>query len=56
MPVYSNVTGAPFGAAEEIPGMLARQLVESVQWERTLTALVRQIILSQTLSSVIPKR
>ncbi|BDA43424.1 Malonyl CoA-acyl carrier protein transacylase [Coccomyxa sp. Obi] len=47
MPVYSNVTGAPFGAAEEIPGMLARQLVEPVQWERTLTALVKDAGKSQ---------
>ena len=47
MPVYSNVLGAPFGAAAEIPGMLARQLVEPVQWERTLTALIKDAGKSQ---------
>ena len=31
MPVYSNVTGQPFGSAAEIPAMLARQLVEPVR-------------------------
>lgn len=41
MPVYSNVTGAPFGAAADIPGMLARQLVEPVRWEGTILKLVR---------------
>jgi [acyl-carrier-protein] S-malonyltransferase len=39
MPVYSNVSAAPFAGAAEIPGMLARQLVEPVRWEGTLTAL-----------------
>ena len=42
IPVISNVTGAPFARAEDIPGMLARQLVEPVQWEGTLVSLVGQ--------------
>lgn len=42
IPVVSNVTGAPFGAAGGIPALLARQLVEPVQWERTLAGLVAQ--------------
>jgi [acyl-carrier-protein] S-malonyltransferase len=49
MPVYSNVTGAPFGSAAEIAGMLARQLVEPVQWERTITALVKDAKKEQLL-------
>ncbi len=40
IPVYSNVTAAPLGSAADIPGMLARQLVEPVQWESSLRALV----------------
>jgi len=40
IPVYSNVTGQPFGSAAEIPAMLARQLVEPVRWEGTLAVLV----------------
>ncbi|KXZ47596.1 hypothetical protein GPECTOR_34g755 [Gonium pectorale] len=49
MPVYSNVTAAPFpasspGAASadprDIPALLGRQLVEPVQWEATLAALL----------------
>jgi len=40
IPVYSNITGQPFGSAAEIPAMLARQLVEPVRWEGTLAALV----------------
>ncbi len=41
MPVYSNVSGEPFGSAGDIPALLARQLVEPVRWEGTLGALVR---------------
>lgn len=41
IPVYSNVTGTPFGAVADIPAMLARQLVEPVLWENTITALVK---------------
>lgn len=40
MPVYSNVTGAPFPDAASIPALLARQLVEPVRWEGTITALI----------------
>ena len=37
--VYSNVTGRPFEG--DVRGLLARQVVEPVQWERTLRALMR---------------
>ncbi|PNH05234.1 Malonyl-CoA-acyl carrier protein transacylase, mitochondrial [Tetrabaena socialis] len=48
MPVLSNVTAAPFpssaadapGSPADIPGLLARQLVEPVQWESSLAALL----------------
>ncbi len=40
IPVYSNVTAAPLAGASDIPAMLARQLVEPVQWESTLKNLV----------------
>lgn len=40
IPIYSNVTGQPFGSAAEIGALLPRQLVEAVQWEGTLRALV----------------
>ena len=36
IPVYSNVTGRPFESASEIAGMLQRQLVEPVMWERIM--------------------
>ena len=38
MPVYSNVTGAPFPDAASIPALLARQLTEPVRWEGTVQA------------------
>ena len=41
IPVYSNVTGEPVGGAKEMQALLARQLVEPVQWENILVALVR---------------
>jgi [acyl-carrier-protein] S-malonyltransferase len=40
IPVYSNVTATPFTSKEEIAGMLGRQLVEPVMWEKTVNALV----------------
>lgn len=40
MPVYSNVTGAPFEDAASIPGLLARQLVEPVKWEGSVQAMI----------------
>ncbi|KAK9830038.1 hypothetical protein WJX72_009330 [[Myrmecia] bisecta] len=40
IPVYSNVTAEPFANAADIPAMLGRQLVEPVQWESTLKALI----------------
>ena len=39
IPVYSNVTGKPFETAEEMAGMLQRQLVEPVMWESTMKNL-----------------
>ena len=39
IPVISNVTGQPMESPEEIRGLLARQLVEPVQWEATLKHL-----------------
>ena len=40
VPVISNVTGAPFPSdPDAIRALLARQLVEPVQWEATLAAL-----------------
>jgi [acyl-carrier-protein] S-malonyltransferase len=38
-PVYSNVTGELHGDAESIKQQLVRQIVASVQWEKTMTAL-----------------
>lgn len=38
--VYSNVTGRPFEG--DVRALLARQVVEPVQWERTLRALLRE--------------
>lgn len=42
IPVISNVTGQPFPEAAQIRAALARQLVEPVRWESTLTSLVLQ--------------
>lgn len=38
IPVYSNVTAAPLASAGDVTALLARQLVEPVQWEGTLKA------------------
>ena len=43
IPVISNVTGLPFPPAAEIPAALARQLVEPVRWEASITSLVKQV-------------
>lgn len=40
IPVYSNVTGLPFSDAADIPGLLARQLVEPVRWEDSVKAMI----------------
>ena len=40
IPVYSNVTGAPFADAASIPALLARQLTEPVQWESSIGAMI----------------
>ena len=40
IPVYSNVTAKPVTSAAEVAELLARQLVEPVQWEDSLRALV----------------
>ena len=45
--VISNVTGLPMGSPEEIKGLLARQLVEPVQWESTLNHLIGPMHKSQ---------
>lgn len=39
IPVYSNVTAKPLEARDFAP-ILARQLVEPVQWEASLQALI----------------
>ncbi len=41
MQVISNVTGRPFGEPAEMAALLARQLVEPVQWEATLSSLLQ---------------
>lgn len=42
IPVYSNVTAAPFPAApDQMRALLARQLVEPVQWEGCLGGLLK---------------
>ncbi len=40
IPIYSNVTAQPFKDAAEIAALLPRQLVEAVQWEGTIRALL----------------
>ena len=40
IPVICNVTGQPMESPEEIRILLARQLVEPVQWEATLKHLI----------------
>ena len=40
IPIYSNVTAHHFPEAAAIPAMLGRQLVEPVQWESILKALI----------------
>ena len=41
IPVYSNVTAAPFpDDAAGIASLLARQLTESVMWEMSLVAML----------------
>ena len=47
LPVISNVTGLPVQSAEEIQQLLARQLVEPVQWESTLKYLIGPMQKSQ---------
>ena len=39
VPVFSNVTAAPFPDAASIRAMLARQLCEPVEWEASLGGL-----------------
>ena len=38
--VISNVTGLPMDEPKDIANLLARQLVEPVQWESTLQRLI----------------
>jgi [acyl-carrier-protein] S-malonyltransferase len=40
IPVYSNVTGQTFRDADHIAELLPRQLVEPVQWESSVKALL----------------
>ena len=40
IPIYSNVTAQPFKDAAEVAALLPRQLVEPVQWEGTIRALL----------------
>jgi [acyl-carrier-protein] S-malonyltransferase len=40
LPVWSNVTARPHGSADEIRGLLARQMVEPVRWEQTMRNLL----------------
>ena len=40
IPVYSNATAEPVSSAADVAALLAQQLVEPVQWEATLRALV----------------
>ncbi len=46
IPVYSNVTGAPFPNAAAIPELLARQLVEPVQWEGSVKVRLMRAVSS----------
>lgn len=47
VPVISNVTGLPMGTPEDIQELLARQLVEPVQWETALKHLIGPMQKSQ---------
>jgi [acyl-carrier-protein] S-malonyltransferase len=40
LPVWANVTARPHAGPEEIRGLLARQVVEPVQWEQTVRNLL----------------
>ncbi|MEM6688298.1 MAG: ACP S-malonyltransferase [Planctomycetota bacterium] len=40
IPVFSNVDAAPHTSAEEIRGLLARQVVGPVLWEKSLNAMI----------------
>jgi [acyl-carrier-protein] S-malonyltransferase len=40
VPVWANVTGRPYQEAAQVSEMLARQVVEPVQWERTMRGLL----------------
>jgi len=42
MPVVSNVTGQPIAYAEEIPDILAKQIVSPVLWESSMRHLIQQ--------------
>jgi len=41
VPVFSNVSGMPYSSVEEIRGLLKRQVVEAVAWEKAMGALVQ---------------
>ncbi|EDO29853.1 predicted protein, partial [Nematostella vectensis] len=40
-PVYSNVTGRPYGSVEEVRRLLVQQLVQPVLWHQLVTSLIR---------------
>jgi [acyl-carrier-protein] S-malonyltransferase len=42
VPVWSNVTARPHGNADEVRGLLGRQMVEPVRWEQTMRNLLTE--------------
>jgi [acyl-carrier-protein] S-malonyltransferase len=42
IPVYSNVTGRPYGSIEEIRDLLVKQLESPVHWEQTIKGMISQ--------------
>ena len=42
IPVYSNVTGLPYKAAEEVKAHLAEQVVKPVQWETCIRNMMKE--------------
>jgi [acyl-carrier-protein] S-malonyltransferase len=40
VPVWANVSGRPYRDAAEVRQLLARQVVEPVQWEATMRGLL----------------
>lgn len=42
IPVYSNVTGLPYKAVEEVKANLAEQVVRPVQWEASIRHMMKK--------------